>query len=113
MNTATPDVTLDTLRSRGLSLRQARDLEALVKPLSKEGKKPPRQDLSTFWRKAERAISGLGARIEARHMGDSHIHLVAPILLGEHIYEQFSSTTFDDWEEFQAAVEARYGLSRK
>ena len=46
-------------------------------------------------------------------MGDSHIHLVAPILLGEHIYEQFSSTTFDDWEEFQAAVEARYGLSRK
>jgi hypothetical protein len=71
---------------RGLTLRQAKDLESMVKVLSKEGKKPPKQDLSTFWNKAKRAIRGLGAKIDPDDFEDVHIHMVAPIILGDHLY---------------------------
>jgi hypothetical protein len=63
--------------------------------------------------KAKRALNGLGPKIDVARMRDEHIKVVAPILLGDHIYEQFASVFFSSWAAFEIAVEARYGLSRK
>lgn len=57
----------------------------MVKPLSKEGRKPPRQDLTTFWQRVERAIRGLGAG-KLEDLENEHIHVLAPLVLGDHVY---------------------------
>jgi hypothetical protein len=80
------EMTLEGLRTKGLSLRQARDLEAMIRPLSKEGRKPPRQDLATFWQRVERAVRGLGANVRMGDLEDEHIHVLAPLVLGDHVY---------------------------
>ena len=86
-------------------MRQARDLELMVKPLSKEGKKPPRQDLSTFWAKVTRAVNGLSSKVDVDLLVNEHIHVLAPIILGDNVYEQFAQSNFLGWEEFMEAVD--------
>jgi hypothetical protein len=46
-------------------------------------------------------------------MKDEHIKVVAPIILGDHIYDQFAANYYRNWAAFEEAVETRYGLSRK
>lgn len=48
---------------------------------------PARQDLTSFWRKAKRAIKGLGGDIKAEKLEREHIDILAPLLLGDSAYE--------------------------
>jgi hypothetical protein len=105
------EMTADVLRTRGLTLRQTRDFEATVRPLSREGRKPPRQDLTMFWLRVERAIVGLGLKLA--DLSNEHIRVLAPLILGDHVYGQLASLTFFEWDDFVEAVEGRYGLSKK
>lgn len=72
----------------------------MVKPLSTNFKLPCKQDLSSFWRRAERALKGLGAKVDVRMFGPEHIEVVGPVLLGEAVWELYQNERFDDWEEF-------------
>jgi hypothetical protein len=62
IETSHPEFTLQSL-ARGLSLKQQHDLSHIVKPLSTSFKLPCKQDLGGFWKRAERAIRGLGKNI--------------------------------------------------
>jgi hypothetical protein len=66
-----------------LGLRQARDFEALVKPLSTGGRKPNRQDLSSFWERVETGVCGLGYRLA--DLRAEHIRRLTPFILGEYV----------------------------
>ena len=46
-------------------------------------------------------------------MKDEHIKVVAPIILGDHIYDQFAVKYYRNRVAFGEHVETRYGLSRK
>lgn len=39
--------------------------------------------------------------------------MMAPILLGESVYELYANTHFTNWGAFKRAIEERYGLSCK
>lgn len=85
----------------------------MIKPLAKDGKRPPRQNLANFWNRAKRAVEGLGAGIKVDDLDNEVMHRLAPILLGEHIYNIFSNKVFYDWDDFMGAVEDKFGLSKK
>lgn len=87
MRTNAPEFNLRALEVKGLSLRQQRDLQSMIKPLSSEGKMPARQDLAVFWMRASRAIRGLGGDIYAADLEEPHLDILAPLLLGDTAYE--------------------------
>lgn len=113
MATKIPEVTMSSIAHTGLSLRQMKDLEGIIKPLAKDGKRPPRQNLTNFWSRAKRAVEGLGPSIQMENLGNEAIHRLAPLLLGEHIYPIFANAVFMDWDDFMMEVENKFGLSKK
>jgi hypothetical protein len=84
-----------------------------VKPLSTNFKLPCRQDLSSFWNRAERAIRGLGRSISVHAFEECHLKMIGPVILGEAVWELLSDRDQEDWETFQTAINKRFGLTRQ
>lgn len=75
-------------------------MQAIVKPLSKEGTLPARQDLTTFWDQARRAIRGLGVDCVAEDMERDQLDVIAPVILGDSAYALLKNAMYTDWYSF-------------
>ena len=69
---------------------------------------PAPQDLQPFWRKAERAVEGLG--LDVSELGEVHIKNLGDHFLGETAMDVFRNKPIFDWAEFREMVEERFGL---
>ena len=56
---------------------------------------------------------GMGHNINPIMFTNRYIQRVAPTILGEPAWAVLAGECFEDWLEFQAAVERHYGLIRK
>ena len=83
-----------------------------MKPLSTNYKMPCKQDLSGFWNRVERALKGLGKSIITSHFDENHIRVVAPVILGDAVWDLFSEINYRDWSTFKSTVERRFGLTK-
>lgn len=55
---------------------------------------------------------GLGRQIKVEDFDEHHIQVVAPIVLGEAVWELFSEESYRNWEDFKGAVDRRFGLTK-
>ena len=58
-------------------------------------------------------MEGLGPEISVWDLRREHLRQVAPVLLGPMVWEMFKHEAWDSWGEMEAAVDRRFGLSRR
>ena len=73
----------------------------------------PRQDLPPFWCCARDACLALGPQIDPVVFGAVHIERIAPVILGEPVWNLLENGLYAHWEDFVVAVEEAYGLTRE
>ena len=83
----------------------------LGNPLSENATVPPRQDLTPFWRHARDACLALGPQIDPMVFGAVHIERIAPVILGEPVWNLLENGSYAHWEDLVVAVEEAYGLT--
>lgn len=84
-----------------------------MQPLSRDNRHPPKQDLRPFWDRVDRALLGLGPEIRAEHFHSQHIRQVAPVVLGEPVWELVKNEVFTSWGDLRVVVDRRFGLSSR
>lgn len=60
----------------------------------------------------ERAISGLGPHLCLADLEHPHIQILAPLVLGEAVWDLYANTYFADWTEFKSVITRRFGLTK-
>ena len=82
--------------------------------LCPKGVQPQRCDLTPWWPRVKRAISGLGSEIEPEKLEDAHMRHLAPLIVGPEAwttYEHRRATW--SWVEFVRFIDSTFSLSRE
>lgn len=88
--------------NRYIPNKVAKDILGVIgSPLSKGDDVPEPRDLRSFWRVAERAITGLNSNVDLDMLTGRGCKNLGPILLGEAAFVSIKNEHFDDWAEFK------------
>ena len=96
---------------QGVPLKMLKMLSHLLQPLSSSDKILPIQDLSDYWERTECALNGFSDQFDAGDLQQVHLRNLGPIILGQAVWTLMKCLPFNDWDEFKATVEERFGLT--
>ena len=86
-------------------------LHGLILPLSSGDQKPPRQDLSDYWKQTERALEGLSDQFELAELEKTHLKNIGTIVFGQPVWTLMNNLAYTNWSELKEHVEEHFGLT--